>query len=141
MALIDFTQRLISLRKLYPMLRAGNFLYGQDLSASINDLEWWDERGEQLSPDDWNNAEGRALVMRRARRLDGERVETLTLLLNASPDPILFQLPPPADVVRTILIDSAKPDLAPFDVREAYEVEARGAALLNWTTATAGDAA
>ena len=44
---IDFTARLIALRRDYPMLRAGNFLYGEDTPAEgLKDIEWWDERGE-----------------------------------------------------------------------------------------------
>jgi len=132
--LFDFTARLIELRKRHPMLRAANFLYGQDAPGNgINDIEWFDERGNMLSSEDWDNPEGRSLVMRRASKLESGEIEVLTLILNASADPITFELPPPRNVVRTVLIDSAKPDEAPFAIDGAYELSAQGAAVLHWT--------
>lgn len=135
-ALIDFTARLAALRRRYPMLRAGNFLYGDGSPGQgIDDLAWWDERGEQLSPEDWDNPDGRALVMRRSIRLDTGEIESVTLLLNASPEPILFKLPPP-DGQRMVMIDSAKPEQAPSEVMDGeYEVGPQGAALLTWKMA------
>jgi isoamylase len=133
-SLFDFTARLIALRKRYPMLRASNFLYGQDSpGCGINDIEWFDERGEQLSPEDWNNPEGRALVMRRAARIESGEVEVITLLLNAGPNPLVFHLPPPREAGRTVQIDSAKPNEGPFDVEDEYEVAPQSAAILTWT--------
>ena len=97
--LMRFTARLIALRREYPLLRSNNFLHGGATSDDVDDLEWWDERGQSLSDDDWNNPEGRALVMRRARRLEDGGVEAVTLLLNASGDMLTFHLPAP-DVAR-----------------------------------------
>jgi len=42
-------------------------------------------------------------------------------------------MPPPADVERTVLIDSAKPDQAPIAIADSYDLPAQGAALLTWT--------
>jgi glycogen operon protein len=132
-ALFDFTARLIALRKQHAVLRAPTFLYGQDSPGmGVNDIEWWDERGQQLSPDDWNNPEGRALVMRRATLLEDGRVEALTLLLNASDDVIDFTLPPPSSE-RRVLIDSAQPDREPFTIADDYGVQAHSAVLICWT--------
>ncbi|WP_233150751.1 glycogen debranching protein GlgX [Sphingomonas mollis] len=136
-SLFDFTSRLTELRRRYPMLRAASFLYGQDDAGhGINDIEWWDERGEQLSGDDWNNPEGRALLMRRAIKLDSGEIEAVSLLLNASDDPITFHVPSPqAD--RTVLIDSAKPDQGETAMTDEYELGAHGAALVTWKLAAA----
>jgi glycogen operon protein len=110
-ALIDFTARLVALRRAYPMLRAGNFLYGDETPAEgLRDIEWWDERGEQLTPEDWHNTNGRALAMRRASELPNGEIQIISLLLNASEGPLTFHMPPPNDVQRTVLIDSAKPE-------------------------------
>lgn len=134
-ALTDFVSRLIALRKRYPMLRASNFLYGQDSPGhGINDIEWWDERGETLSPDDWNNPEGRALMMGRAMRLEDGTVETLALLINAGPDPVHFTLPAPLGTEGSVLIDSAQPELENAPTDGAYEVAAHGAVLVRWAT-------
>jgi len=134
-ALIDFTSRLVAFRRRYPMLRASNFLYGEGaLGQSIDDLDWWDERGERLSSQDWDNPEGRALVMRRAMRLENGEIETVTLLLNGSSEAILFKLPPPGGE-RMVMIDSARPEQAPVEVDGEYEVGPQGAALLTWRMA------
>ncbi|WNO53652.1 glycogen debranching protein GlgX [Stakelama saccharophila] len=134
-ALFAFTRRVIELRKRFQMLRAPIFLYGQDSPGhGVNDIEWFDERGEQFSVDDWNNPEGRALAMRRAVRCDDGRVEALTLLLNASDEALCFHLPPAPDVPRTVLVDSAEPDREPFAIGHEYEVQAYAAVLVCWIT-------
>ncbi|MGR6328839.1 glycogen debranching protein GlgX [Sphingomonas sp. XXL09] len=132
---IDFVGRLTELRRRYPVLRAATFLYGQDSPGQgVNDIEWWDERGQQLSPEDWDNPDGRALMMRRATRNDAGELEAVSLLLNGSAEPITFHLPPP-QATRTVLIDSAKPDQGELTVDDTYEVAPQGAVLLTWTGA------
>lgn len=131
-ALLAFTSRLIALRHQHPLLRAPSFLHAEKLPGTdINDLEWWDEQGQPLSPDDWNNPEGRALVMRRARQLEDGRIEGMTLLLNASGDAITFTLPAP-DVPRTVLVDSARPEEEAFEIGNEYELGPQSAALIRW---------
>ncbi|MDD1452973.1 alpha-amylase family glycosyl hydrolase [Sphingomonas sp. H160509] len=137
-ALIDFTARLIALRRDYPMLRAGNFLYGEDTPAEgLKDIEWWDERGLQLTSEDWENTNGRALVMRRACERESGEVQVVSLLLNASEGPLTFHMPPPAEVERTVLIDSSKPEQGATLIKDSYELPQQGAALLSWTIAAA----
>lgn len=131
-ALLAFTSRLIALRHQHALLRAPSFLHAEKLPGTdINDLEWWDEQGQPLSSDDWNNPEGRALVMRRARQLEDGRIEGMTLLLNASGDAITFTLPAP-DVPRTVLVDSARPDEDAFEIGNEYELGPQSAALIRW---------
>jgi glycogen operon protein len=131
-ALYDFTCRLTELRRRLPVLRSKSFLYGQEkLAQGIGDIEWWDERGEQLSPDDWNNPEGRALLMRRAVKLDNGEIEVVSLLLNGSDDAITFRVPPP-QATRTMLIDSTKPDQGEVTFDDDYELGAHGAAIITW---------
>ncbi|WP_373928872.1 hypothetical protein QTN93_03700 [Sphingomonas aerolata] len=133
-ALIDFTARLAALRRDYPMLRAGNFLYGEDTPAEgLKDIEWWDERGVQLSPEDWENTNGRALTMRRAALCEDGRIQVVSLLLNASEGPLTFTMPPPSEVERMVLIDSAKPEQPPMPITDSYDLAPQGAALLSWT--------
>lgn len=131
--LIEFTAKLASLRREFLVLRSPNFLYGQDSPGyGVNDIEWWDERGGPLSPEDWDNPEGRALMMRRALRNEKGEIEAISLLLNASADPITFKLPPPHSA-RRVLIDSARPEQGELEVADAYEVAPQGAALIAWT--------
>ncbi len=134
-SLFDFTSRLANLRRRYPVLRSKSFLYGQNSPGQgVNDIEWWDERGEQLSSDDWNNPDGRALLMRRAVKLDSGEIEAVSLLLNASDDTITFTLPPPHSD-RVVLIDSTRPDLREEAIGDEYELGAHGAALIAWKVA------
>ncbi|SEM90117.1 glycogen operon protein [Sphingomonas gellani] len=134
-AMIDFTARLATLRRRFQALRAPAFLYGEDATGEgVADLEWWDERGQPLSPEDWQNPEGRALLMRRAVRNADGTLEAVSLLLNASADPITFDLPAPG-TGRTVLIDSARPEQGEVEIGESYEVAPQGAVLLTWTIA------
>jgi isoamylase len=128
-SLIDFTARLIALRKAHPLLRCAQFLYGQDeVAPGVLDIDWFDERGVNLSPDDWRNPEGRALVMRRAGRLDDGALETLSVLLNASPTALTFKLAEPATDPQ-VLLDSAEPG-ARLEVRDGEIEVPDGVAVL-----------
>ena len=132
-ALLAFTSKLIGLRKRHEVLRSTRFLHGEDSPGyGVDDVEWWDERGQKLSAEDWNNPEGRALVMRRALKLDDGTVEVISLLLNAAPDPISFHLPAPGKD-RLLLLDSARPDAGEEVIGDEYELAAQGAALVLWT--------
>ncbi|WP_375381259.1 glycogen debranching protein GlgX [uncultured Sphingomonas sp.] len=132
-SLLAFTSKLIALRKKHEVLRSTRFLHGEDSPGyGVDDVEWWDERGQKLSAEDWNNPEGRALVMRRALKLDDGTVEVISLLLNAAPDPIVFHLPAPGKD-RTLLLDSARPDTGDEAVGDDYQLAPQGAALILWT--------
>ncbi len=132
-SLLAFTAKLIGLRKRHEVLRSTRFLHGEDSPGyGVDDVEWWDERGQKLSAEDWNNPEGRALVMRRALKLDDGTVEVISLLLNAAPDPIVFQLPAPGRD-RKLLLDSARPDAGDEAIGDDYELAPQGAALILWT--------
>ncbi len=131
--LTDFTARLIHLRRAHPVLSSRTFLYGeQELAPGVRELDWFDERGLNISPDDWNNGEGRALAMRRSARIGRGEIEVSTLLLNASSAPLTFKLPPPADFVRRVLIDSADPGAPEHELSgdDVYLVQDRAAVLL-----------
>jgi isoamylase len=129
-ALTAFTARLIALRKAHPLLRAGAFLYGQDeIAPGVLDIEWFDERGERLSPDDWRNPEGRALLMRRARRLEDGALEIIALALNGASETLTFALPTEGLALER-LIDSADPEAAAEPVGDTIEIAAGGAAIL-----------
>ena len=131
-ALTAFTARLTCLRRQYPVLHARSFLYGQEeVAPGVLDVDWFDERGEHLSSEDWNNAQGRALTMRRASRMEDGSIEVMTLLMNASENPLAFVLPEPATFSRRLLIDSADPT-APerdLDAGDRIEVQDRSAVL------------
>ncbi|MFN3514801.1 MAG: glycogen debranching protein GlgX [Phenylobacterium sp.] len=130
-ALIRFVSRLIALRKEHPALRPPQFLHGrEELAPGVLDLDWFDERGRRLSPEDWQNPEAHALVMRRAATREDGRTDLVMLVLNASPDPLVFTLPHPLVGTR-ILADSSRPDTPESALSTDHlEVPAQSAILL-----------
>ncbi|MGJ3263806.1 MAG: glycogen debranching protein GlgX [Salinarimonas sp.] len=129
-ALAAFTGRLAAIRREHPIIRCRRFLYGQEIAEGIRDLDWFDENGGTPSPEDWNDYEKRALVMRRAMRREDGGIEIVAFLLNGSDETIRFTLPGPANGWR-LLIDSADPDRAEESLGEpAYEVLDRAAVLV-----------
>ncbi len=123
-ALTAFTARLAELRRRYPVLRAQNFLSGQEeLASGVLDLDWFDERGEHLSSADWENPQGRALTMRRASRLEDGRTQVLTLLMNASGNALAFSFPGSPKISRRLLIDSADPTAPERELAEGAAIE------------------
>ncbi|WP_305096362.1 glycogen debranching protein GlgX [Croceibacterium aestuarii] len=130
-AMIGFVQRLIALRKRYSLLHSRRYLYGQEVAANLPDIDWWDERGMPLAQEDWDNVHGRALVMRLARKMEDGRLRIIALLMNGSPDNLVFNLPPPS-ARRRLLIDSAHPHLEEHDIGDSYWLLAGAAALIWW---------
>ena len=136
-ALSAFTARLIALRKAHPLLRAGAFLYGQEeVAPGVLDIEWFDERGERLSPDDWQNPEGRALLMRRARRLPDGELELIALALNGADQTLSFVLPSEGLALER-LVDSADPQAGLGPVGQTLEMPGGAAVLLRGVGAVA----
>ncbi len=130
-AFIEFTARLIALRRAHPALRQPNFLMGQhELAPDVLDIAWFDEAGAAIPPEAWNNPEQRTLVLRRAARLADGRVPMLTLLLNPTPEDRHFALPPPHRPTR-LLLDTAHPAAPERDLcGTKVKVLARGAVML-----------
>jgi isoamylase len=129
-ALSDFVRRLTAIRRHYPLVRANYFLHGEvEVAPGILDIDWFDERGQHLTPEDWHNAEGKALMMRRVRRLPDGRLEAAALLMNASPSPLIFTLPTPG-LTRKLVIDSADPQAKEREIGDTIEVQDRAAVLI-----------
>jgi isoamylase len=132
-AAADFVRRLAAVRRQYPLLRATRFLHGEvEIAPGILDIDWFDERGEHLTEADWHNPEGRALVMRRMRRLEDGTLESMTMLLNASPTPLTFTLPPP-HLQRRMVIDSAEPQAPERELADTVEVQDHAVVLVAGT--------
>ena len=131
-SLMHFVRRLLLIRKHYPLVRSDHFLYGEEIAPGIRNVDWFDEKGERPSPEDWQNPEGKALVIRRARLLDDDQYEAITLLMNGSQVPLTFTLPEPHSY-RRLLVDSADPSIGERDLEEGettLEVQDRAAVLL-----------
>jgi isoamylase len=130
-AMIGFVQRLIALRKRYPLLHSRRYLYGEEVAPNLPDIDWWDERGMPLAREDWDNVHGRALIMRLARKLDDGRLPIISLLMNSSPEALVFNLPPPS-ARRRLLVDSAHPHMEEHDIGDSYWLLSGAAALIWW---------
>ena len=108
-ALTAFVSRVIALRHRHPVLRCSQYLHGRDQPASdVLDIQWFDQQGQQITSDAWNNPQERTLVLQRASKEEDNVVIILTCFFNPTPDDQTFTLPPP-DLPTEVLIDSAAP--------------------------------
>jgi isoamylase len=109
-ALTAYVARLITLRREHPEFRSPVFLHGQTYPGpGIADIAWFDQKGETISVDAWNDPELRSLTLRRTGRDEAGKVTILTLLLNPTTGQLAFRLPAPY-LPNRILLDSANPD-------------------------------
>ena len=129
--LTAFAARLIALRRQHPLLRDTRFLRGDvDVSPGIKDVDWFDERGEPLTSEAWQDPQARALTLRRAGRdLDGN-IEVLLLMHNGSETELMFS-PPAPRLEWNVLADSTDPGSPAHRLDgEQMRVGAHGFALL-----------
>ena len=100
--------QLARLRHQYPILRCDKFLHGRDEPApGLIDIAWFDEQGQIISSDAWNDPQRRTLVLRRVQEVDGNAV-VLTCFFNPEADDRAFKLPPPR-LPTQVLVNSAAP--------------------------------
>lgn len=129
-ALSDFVARLTAVRRTYPLVRARSFLHGEvEVAEGVLDIDWFDERGVKLTPEDWQNPMGKALVMRRVRRREDGALEAVTMMMNAAEEPLTFTFPPPL-LDRLLVVDSADPQCEEREVGESIEVQAHSVVLV-----------
>jgi glycogen operon protein len=123
-----FTERLLSLRRRHAIFRSRHFLHGHDeLVRGVLDIDWLDERGQRLSPEDWSNSEGRALVMGLAAR-DRGKIEFALVLMNASDHELEFHLP--AGFAWRLALDSFDPEKPESPLAgNVYGLRGRSAAI------------
>ena len=98
--LLDFTRRLIALRREHPVLRRRRWFQGRSIRGSV-DLGWFKPDGAEMGDDDWDAGSPRAVgiflngeaITDRDRR--GQRVtdDSFLVLFNANGDPIEWTLP------------------------------------------------
>ncbi len=129
-SLAAFVAKLIAARREFPILAASRFLHGQEeFAPGLHDLDWFDERGLTLSPEDWANPDGQALVMRVAGRTTGGRIQIVAILMNASADRLPFAVPGPYPWRLIADSGSAADSAAEYGLSE-IPLEARAAVVL-----------
>ncbi len=115
--LAEFVARIVALRHEHGVLRSPHFLHGREQPFDgVPDIAWFDESGEVVSTESWNNAEDRCLALRRACRNNDGSVIMLTAFFNADVAEHRFRLPPPHWPTR-IVLDSAAPDLPAYELQ------------------------
>jgi glycogen operon protein len=96
----------------------------------VRDIEWFDENGDTMRQEDWQDPDGRLLSVRRVvRRRDG-RAEASLLLINNQAGARSFQLPQP-QFAWWLRLDSADVQRADHEVdQSAIEVASQSIVLL-----------
>jgi glycogen operon protein len=133
-ALIEFTRRLIAIRRDHPALSRDAFLNGAPFDASgLADVEWRDTEGPLHSAQQWEEAEGRVLVVVFAAPGENGDVDRVAVVLNRGHDDVSVALPQSRDgrIWRRIL-DSASSDAASHDVATDVRIvcQARATVIL-----------
>ncbi|MGA2023285.1 MAG: glycogen debranching protein GlgX [Steroidobacteraceae bacterium] len=134
----QFLARLIRLRRRYCSLRSTYFQHGLlEPLPQVRDIEWFDENGDVMRPEDWQYTEGRLLCVRRALRIDEASAEVSVLLANITAAVRTFQLPQPS-FPWCLRLDTANLALADIVLKDArIQVEAHSVQLLTATVAAA----
>ncbi|MEI6000296.1 glycogen debranching protein GlgX [Paraburkholderia bengalensis] len=134
-----FFARVIALRKQHPLLRENRFLFGdREVLPGLYDIGWFDEQGEPLTIEAWQDHEGRAFTLRRAGPgLNGE-TEVLLMMLNASAAALRFA-PPPPHLEWHVLLDTADPEAPPVPLA-APDVEVAAHSVIVLAAQPTGEA-
>jgi isoamylase len=152
--LLDFTRRLISLRREHPVFRRRRFYRGgPGGDGGPGDLTWLRPDGREMADDDWKRADAHAVAV----HLNGDAISepdafgekvtdaSFVLLFNAHWEHVAFQLPA-AEYGHgwSVVIDTAeRPDssgsAAGFAACDTVKVEARSALILIAEAATGAE--
>jgi glycogen operon protein len=124
LAFVRFVQNLTSFRRAQPVLRRRGFLAG---TGDPKDVTWLAPDGREMTGDDWNDHERRALAMLldgRAIREPGPKGEPITgasvaALFNAGDVPVRFTLPTSR---WTVAIDTTSSPSAPVPAEAVTEM-------------------
>ena len=151
-ALLDFTKKLIELRRDHPVFRRPKFFQGRRIRGSeIRDVMWFNPGGNEMSDEEWMSPFVRCIgVLLSGDTIDvlnfeGEpiRDETFLLLINAHHEPLNFVLPGEEHLEWRLILDTAEdhgflPE--PINVPSGDDVEVIGRGLKLLKLATGGQA-
>ncbi|WP_265546332.1 glycogen debranching protein GlgX [Roseomonas mucosa] len=139
-ALINFTRKLLTLRKSLPILRRGRFLTGRvNEELDVKDVAWISPTGKPMEDHEWEDASARCLGMlldgrARATGLHRPAMDITALLVaNAHHDVVSFTLPQVVGgTTWHCLMDTNLPEgveIESFDSGQEYLVTGRSALL------------
>ncbi|HEY4256493.1 MAG TPA: glycogen debranching protein GlgX [Candidatus Udaeobacter sp.] len=116
---LEFTWKLIQLRKDHPVFRRPKFLKGRRIPGSeIRDVMWFNPGGNLMSEEEWASPFVRCLGMLLSGdtsdvlTFEGEPVrdDTFLLLINAHYEPIPFVLPGQENLEWQLILDTTEPN-------------------------------
>jgi glycogen operon protein len=139
--LIEFTRRVIRLRKEHPVFRRQQFLAGAEVKGSgLPDVWWFRPDGRRMTQKDWQNANAHTLGVFLngeeipSRTPDGHEIDddSFLLLFNAYGEPITFTLPTRRFGTRWVveLATGANVPRDALNARAEVTVDARSVTLL-----------
>src|SRR2546430_577680 len=145
--LLEFTKKLIRLRREHPVFRRPKFFQGRRIHGSeIRDVMWFNEGGHEMSDGEWASPLVRCLEMLLSGdtidvlNFQGEpiRDETFLLLFNGDYEPIPFVLPGEEHLEWELILDTMDEEGFLREPRKFasgadVEVSARAACLLKLT--------
>lgn len=119
-SMLEFTRRLISLRKLSPVFKRRNFFSGRETSVG-KDLTWLRPDGTEMSQDDWLKPEGGPIAVHISGKItaeiayEGEKITDgdIVLLFNPGQTAVNFILPESTTVSHMYLC-TWDPDLGQY---------------------------
>jgi len=116
---LEFTRKLIQLRKDHPVFRRPKFFQGRRIRGSeIRDVMWFNPGGSEMSDEEWASPFVRCIgILLSGDTMDvfnfqGEpiRDETFLLLINAHFEPIPFVLPGQEHIEWQLILDTMDPN-------------------------------
>jgi isoamylase len=117
--LLEFTRKLIRLRRDHPVFRRPKFFQGRRIRGSeIRDVMWFNPGGSEMSEEEWASPFVRCLGMLLSGdtmdvlNFEGEpiRDDTFLLLINAHYEPIPFVLPGQEHIEWQLILDTMEAD-------------------------------
>src|SRR5262249_37779809 len=99
--LLEWTKRLVALRRQHPVFRRREFLHGRENGSGLPDVWWFRPDGRKMTGRDWERGDAYTLGC----FLNGQEIPTRTsdgrpvagdsflLIFNAYHEPIVFKLP------------------------------------------------
>ncbi|MDN3494504.1 glycogen debranching protein GlgX [Planococcus sp. APC 4015] len=115
----DHVQRLLELRRENPALRPSHFARLGEHIPSASVMEWYDEHGQTMSGDRWNNPEHRTLQYVAVSTPELEEPNRILLMVHGNERPTSVTLPEIDGVTRYVSLWSSA-DEAPTDERLEY---------------------
>ena len=105
----DFTARLLTLRKQFPVLHRDYFVHGEPVApgSAIKDIDWVGSHGETLHESEWRELTKRSLGVVLSEAI-AKKVSSVLIVLNASDGEVPFTLPLRDRAKSGQLLDSAQ---------------------------------